>query len=230
MTVFVAHGPGRSYDVDTGSLCIKFRALSRCELLPAMEGAAEDDPAADAWALLTDIGNDIMHGVGVEHLMARVRRTVERLRAVGTTVGVTSLPTEGLAEIPPWKFRAARHIVYPWSHVPRDEVLAQIGAIQNELREMESQGAIQLLPTRREWYARDEFHLRPGKTRKAMTEWIDLLLGLDRPRPRCEGPAPAVSNESLYLHCRPEYRVFRRRGKHRDQPFVIAPGVRVRSF
>ena len=99
MTVFVAHGPGRSYGVDTGSFGIKFRALSRCALLPAVEEAAKDNPAADTWALLTDIGNDIMHGVSVKHLMLRIRRTVERLRHLGATVGVTSLPVEGLAEM-----------------------------------------------------------------------------------------------------------------------------------
>ena len=229
MTVFVAHGPGRSYGVDTGSFGIKFRALSRCALLPAVEEAAKDNPAADTWALLTDIGNDIMHGVSVKHLMLRIRRTVERLRHLGATVGVTSLPVEGLAEIAPWKFRVARRLVYPLSRVPRDEVLSQVNAIQNELRDMESRGEIQLLPARREWYGPDEFHLRPGRTRDAVTEWIDLLLGVGGPRPDAEAPA-AISRESLYLNCRPEYRVFRARGKYQDRPFVIAPGATVRSF
>ena len=164
MTVFVAHGPGRSYGVDTGSFGIKFRALSRCQLLPAIEEAAKDNPAAHTWALLTDIGNDIMHGVSVKHLMVRVRRTVERLRHLGATVGVTSLPVEGLAEIAPWKFRVARRLVYPLSRVPRDEVLSQVNAIQNELRDMESRSEIQLLPARREWYG-------PGRVSSA--PWQD---------------------------------------------------------
>ena len=230
MTVFVNHGPGRSYEVDTGSLCVKFRALSRCELFPSVEKAAKDASDAQAWALLTDIGNNIMHGFGVQHLMTRIESAIERLHLARATVGVTSLPVKALAEIPPWNSRISRHVVYPSSRVPREEVLSQVDTIQDQLSNMESRGEIRLLPARREWHGPDGFHLHPARTRDAITEWIDLLLSTNRIRSHPEAKTAAVSKKSLYFNCRPEYRVFRSGGNHRDRSFVVGPGVIVRGF
>ena len=230
ITVFVAHGPGRSYGVDSGSFGIKFRALSQCDLLPAFEQAKRGSPSADARVLLTDIGNDIMHGAGAKHLTSLIRGIIQRLRSLGAAVGVTSLPVDGLASIPPWKYRLARNLIYPTSRAPQQLVLSHVHAIQGDLQEMESHGKLQLLGTRREWYAADGCHLRLSKSREAMAEWLDLLLGIDPSAPNPETGFQAPAKESLYFHCPPEYQLFGSPRKRQHRPFAVARRVTMRSF
>ena len=228
VTFFVAHGPGRSYEVDSGSLGIKFRALSRCDLLPAFEQARAANPGADARALLTDIGNDLMHGIDADRLVARVRHIVQTLHNLDTTVAVTALPIEGLSAIPTWKYNLARRIIYPTRRTAHETVLSHVNAIHGELRQMASGGVLKLLPTLREWYFPDECHLRIRKHPEAMGTWLDLLFGIDQSIRNLE--IPSLQKEGLRFHCHPEYRLPRTRRHHRARPFNIAPRATVRSF
>ncbi len=171
-----------------------------------------------------------MHGAGAKHLTSLIRGIIQRLGSPGTAVAVTSLPAEGLASIPPWKYRLARSLIYPTSRAPQQLVLSHVHAIQRDLQEMESQGKLQLLGARREWYAADGCHLRLSKSREAMAEWLDLLLGIDPSAPNPEAGFQAPAKESLYFHCPPEYQLFGNPRKHQCRPFAIAPRATVRSF
>ena len=231
LSVLVAYGPGRSYEIDRGSLGIKFTSLSRCELLAAFERAREEDPSSDAYALLTDIGNDLMHGVPAATLAGRVRSIVERFRGAGARVAVTSLPTEGIAALSPGMFHFARTLVYPTSRATHDEVVSNVGAVQEELRQMDSRREIELLPAHRAWYSPDACHIRPAHSGEAFREWIDGLVGVDDAMRRGFQPGAHFSKEALYLHCRPAYRFFRRNGRRHDaRPFAITPRATVRAF
>lgn len=220
------YGPGRAYEIDRGSLGIKFTSLSRCELLAAFEQAREEDPSSDAYALLTDIGNDLMHGVPAPTLAGRVRSIVERFRGAGARVAVTSLPIEGIAALSPGMFHLARTLVYPASRATHDELVSNVGIVQEELRE-----EIELLPARRAWYSPDACHIRPAHSGEAFREWVDGLVGVDDAIGRGSEPVAHFSKEGLYLHCRPAYRFFRSNGRPHDaRPFAVGPGVTVRAF
>lgn len=227
LSVLVAYGPGRSYEIDGGSLGIKFTSLSRCELLAAFERAREEEPSSDAYALLTDIGNDLMHGVTAPVLAGRVRSMVKRFRGVGARVAVTSLPGEAIAALSPRMFHFARTLIYPSSHATHDGVVGSVRAVQDELHEMASRGDIQLLLGRREWYSPDACHVRPSRSSEAFGAWIDALVGTTR----SDHAVATFSKEGLYLYCRPAYRIFRCNGQPHDaRSFVAAPGVTVRGF
>jgi len=229
LTVFVAYGPGRSYELDRGSLGVKFRALSRCELLPAFEQVCRDNPKSDAFALLTDIGNDLMHGIPAETLALRVGEVTQRLRTAGASVAVTSLPVEGIAALSPPMFQFARRVIFPGSRTSHEDVLRGLQAIQHELRLREARTELQLLPAQREWYAPDACHLRPAKSREAMGAWLRRLLGVETPGRG--GHSTSFSKGGLYLHCRPEFRLLGgHRRSHKARPFVMTPGCTVRGF
>ena len=165
LTVLVAYGPGRSYEIDCGSLGIKFTSLSRCDLLPAFEQECAEKPSSESYALLTDIGNDLMHGITAATLAGRVRSIVMRLRGAGAKVAVTSLPVDGIAALSPRAFQLARTLIYAGSRTTHDEIVSSVAAVQDELREMDTGGEIELLPMDRAWYSPDACHLRPARQR-----------------------------------------------------------------
>lgn len=231
LTILVAYGPGRSYEIDGGSLGIKFTSLSRCELFAAFEQAHEQDASSDAYALLTDIGNDLMHGVSAPVLVGRVRSIVERFRGVGTRVAVTALPAEAIAALSPPMFHFARTLIYPGNRATHDEVVSSVRAVQDELHEMASRGEIKLLPARHKWYSPDACHIRPSRGGEAFGEWLDALVGVDDAMGRGSQPVAHLTTEGLYLQCRPALRFFGRSSRPHDaRPFVAAPGVTVRGF
>ena len=224
LSLYVAHGPGRSYGIEAGPLWIRYPGILGSGVLEALESANGGD-RPPTWALLTDLGNDIPYGVPVETVLAWITEIARRLRAAGARVGVTSLPVESLCAIPAFKFRVLRPLFFPTRPMRREDVIARACELQTGLEGLVESEGIQVLPTRRGWYGFDHFHLRARSRGEAFRTWLGALL--DRPGAMA---APPRSLGRLRFHRPLEY-LFRR-GRRPTGPGgrQVAPGVVLHSF
>ena len=229
VSIYAAHGPGRSYGVEAGVPGLKFTGIARSGLLEAVERDHEAHGAAPTAALLTDIGNDILYRSGVDRILGWVEEIAIRLQALGASMAIPSLPCESIEALPAWKFRVIRSLVYPFRPMAREEVLRQVREVQERLEELGRHRDVPILPTRSEWYGFDHVHLRRGARETAFGGWLDAVLPR-RGIPVRGGGLLGAGGARLRLHLPAECVLFGMRQRRRQQGLPIAAGARLFSF
>jgi len=196
-TLFLAHGPGRSYALRAGMAWVRFEGLSRCGLFARMAQAAEQGPPPRIHALITDIGNDLIYNVPPEPLLEWVERTLDRLLAQGARVAVTAMPFESLRRIPRPTFYFFRTLYYPCCRVPHADMLRRVETVRTGLEDLCAARGLSLLPAPGEWYGLDRIHLRLRQRHVAYRQWLETLF-----ERQLENPLPqlACSNLKLWRH------------------------------
>ncbi len=230
-TVLVAHGPGRSYGVDAGVLGVRFLGISACGLFRALEKERARTDDVETFALLTDIGNDILYQSGVDQTLGWIQRVTDRLLDFGAKVGITSLPVASVEDMPAWKFRTLRPLFYPFRPMPQQDVRLQVREIQAGLEEIGRTRDVRILPSRREWYGFDHFHLRKRCRREAFSFWIDQVLDAkDVPPDADVAGRLQISSTRCTFHRPAEYIWLGRRRRHDQNGLTISPTVRYVCF
>lgn len=193
--LFVAHGPGRSYGVEAGAMGVQFTGIVHCGVFDAVEKSRRSlkentGKEVHTWALLTDIGNDVMYQSGVERLLDWVGQIVDKLRGLDARVGVTSLPLDSIEAVPSWKYGLLRPLFFPFRPMPQEEAVNQLKQIQENLETAGKEGKIRLLPTWPEWYGFDHIHLHGRSRGEAFSLWVDELVESEKPagEPHTGGP------------------------------------------
>ncbi len=236
LSLYVAHGPGRSYGIDAGLAGVRFTGLSGCGLFRALEEEMESQEQTEGWALLTDVGNDILYRSGVDAILSWAGEIVERLRKGGLKVGVTSLPIASIKALPSWKYRLIRPLLFPFRPMPREEVLRQVDLLEEGLADIVASQGARLLPTRAEWYGADHIHLRKRCRAEATRAWLDGLLLTPDARKEKEDTAPEasnrlrVSNLRLRFHRPAEYAWFCRKRRRPQKGLRLTENARLYCY
>jgi len=125
--IFHAAGPGRAYCAEGGFLWVHYAPLLRCpEVEKARAALAE---GAELTILLTDLGNDIPHGVEPGVLCNAIDAFVGRFDHHGVRFVATSIATRMPAQIGPRKYRLLRPLLYPGSTVDYETAAAAVSYI-----------------------------------------------------------------------------------------------------
>jgi hypothetical protein len=159
--LYAAFGHGRSLGLHT-------RVLGRglCGLLDAGLWSALDDDSKGvprsrgSFALLSDIGNDLLYGVDPEKIGDWIKKILDRCQSVAQRVVVTELPLASIAQLGERRYRIVRRAIFPSCRLTFEE--AQRGAIAvNEMvhRAAAERGAI-VVPHDAAWYGFDPIHIR----------------------------------------------------------------------
>lgn len=158
LSIYAAHGLGRSYGLEAGNLGKIFPGIFFSGLWPALlrtKGA----PTA-AW--LTDIGNDLGYEASVEAILKWVTGCVDHLTAVDAKIVITDLPLASLRTVSDRKFHFLRTLMFPRCRLSRDELLARAAVLSERLHALGESRKIPIFPVRNEWYGVDPIHvLRP---------------------------------------------------------------------
>jgi hypothetical protein len=169
LDLYAAFGHGRSLGLYT-------RVLGRglCGLLDAgLWRALSDAPRPRAsFALLSDIGNDLLYGVDPEKIGDWIKKILDRCQSVAQRVVVTELPLASIAQLGERRYLIVRRAIFPSCRLTLEE--AKRGAIAiNEMvhRAAEERGAI-VVPHDAAWYGFDPIHIRISALAKA---WSTVL-------------------------------------------------------
>ena len=121
LDVLAACGHGRSYGRTS---CVFGRSLPgilECGLWDELSRR----PALPTAALVTDIGNDILYGAGVDQIAAWVEQCLTRLRGVCERIVVTELPLARIASVTPRQYDLFRALLFPGSRVTFADALIE---------------------------------------------------------------------------------------------------------
>ncbi len=117
-------------------------------------------PMRPTYALLTDIGNDIVYGSTPQQVLQSVAWSVTQLQRHGAQVVVTNLPLAAIELLTERRYLFYRRLFYPSSCLSRDEVLSCVQAVHRGLDELALRQDFQLYEQHPQWFGADGIHVR----------------------------------------------------------------------
>lgn len=191
-----AVGFGRSYGMTSRVLGRSLPGIVDCELWSDLSRR----PPAETYALLTDIGNDIVYGADVEQIACWVEQCLERLVPICQRVVVTELPLESLSTLGQFRFGFFRTLLFPRSRLSFKDALSVAQMLNSHVVELAKRFEVRVVAPRVQWYGLDPIHIRmrhwsgawseilcdwrenfrPSRARGSFMRWLRL----QRQRPR----------------------------------------------
>jgi hypothetical protein len=165
--ILAAVGHGRSYGLRSNVLG---RALPSV-LESGLWGALAAGPPAPTVALVGDVGNDVLYGVGVPEILGWVDETLRRLKARGARLVLTSLPPPARA-LSRTHFQIFRTVFFPARHLTYERMREAVPALERGLQDLARAHEARYVDLQPEWYGFDPIHIRPWKCRRA---WEEIL-------------------------------------------------------
>lgn len=159
----LACGHGRSYGMESSVLGRRLPGIAPCEMWSALA----DRPALPTFAVLTDVGNDILYGAPVERIAGWVDECLERLNAMDARIAIAGLPLAALETLPRWRFALLSRMLFPLHAVRFEQVRADAFALDEALRAIAARRGAGWIAPRAEWYGFDPIHIRRRVSRAA---------------------------------------------------------------
>lgn len=156
--VYTAIGRGRSY----GAWSNVF-GRSLCGILPSRLWEAldrETDQPRKTYALITDIGNDLMYEQPVDQIVRWISECIDRLIRHDARIVMTALPMARIRRVSPRQFTVLRSVLFPRCTLSLDDLLTRGDAVMELLRSMSRDRALPLVEQPDEWYGIDPIHIR----------------------------------------------------------------------
>lgn len=169
----VAAGHGRSFGMPNTVLGRTLPSILECGLWNALDQPA---PASSMHAIITDIGNDLLYGVGSEQILKWVQETMDRLNERSASLVMTGLPIASLQTLSERRFRFFRRLLFPESTLTLNTALSDGTRLHEQLLESSRSQGIRCLTPERQWYGFDPIHLRRRCRREAWSHYLSGCL------------------------------------------------------
>jgi len=168
LDILVAYGHGRSYGIDSCVLGRRLVGIVHCGLWEALAGRSR----LPTYALLTDVGNDLVYGASVQQISAWVETCLARLAEVGAENVLGRLPVENLYRVSPWHYRAARRLLFPRSDLSLNDARRAATALDEALVVMAERFGATLVAPRATWYGIDPIHVKMRRWNESWREFV----------------------------------------------------------
>lgn len=177
-----AIGFGRSYGMTSRVLGRSLPGILDCGLWTDLSSRSP----AETYALVTDIGNDIVYGVDVEQIAEWVERCLERLAPVCRRIVVTELPLDSLSTLGLLRFGLFRALLFPGSRLSLKDAQSRSRSLNASVLELAERFGARVKPPKAEWTGLDPIHIRMRYWSRA---WHEILCRWrdDSPSSRARG-------------------------------------------
>jgi hypothetical protein len=166
--ILAAMGHGRSFGEDSRVLGRKISGIFPCALWQALCAR----PPLPTFALVTDVGNDLMYGVPPDRLLNWVEGCLDRLAGAGASTVLTQLPLASLARLGSARFLLCRALLFPRCKLSLAEVRSRAALVNDGLVALGDVRNIPVIPVSDAWYGLDPIHLKRRVRRRA---WPAIL-------------------------------------------------------
>jgi hypothetical protein len=154
--LFVAAGHGRGYGVNTRVALRRLPSILASGLWRALDRERVERPAA----LVTDVGNELLYGLGVSAVAAAVREAVVRLVDRGGRIVITGLPLAGIDRVGRLQYRLLRTLYVPGCLLALAEIKDAARWLDDELRAIAADTDAAFVEQPGAWYGFDALHVR----------------------------------------------------------------------
>lgn len=152
---FVADGFGRSYGNWSSIPGRALPGIKECELWTDLRRS----PSLPTFAMLTDVGNDLLYGASPHELTSWVAECISSLRALDANIIVTELPISSILATSSLRFKIFRTIFFPPSQLSFEEASQQAQDTNDRLRELVKERGCASIEMQKTWYGFDPIHV-----------------------------------------------------------------------
>ena len=175
--IFVAHGHGRSYGD-------RSRLFNR-ELDGHTQGALWDaldrvpDPAGQRFALVTDVGNDVVYGHPIPQIITWVDTCLRRLEEHGFVSTLTAPPLQPVLRLSERRYRRISRLFFPAFDLPYPELAPLVRLLDAKIRRLAADRGVALAVPDPRWFVIDPIHVRYLRRIDAMREYLGKWPGVE---------------------------------------------------
>jgi len=223
LDILAAIGHGRSYGQESSVILRSLPGI----LSSGIWKSLESHPSIPTYAVLTDIGNDILYGNSVNQAADWIELCLNRLTRVCDIVVITELPLESSARMKKWEFLTLRTIFFPSCRVRYEDAVVRARELNSRVIDLAEKYDARLVQPRHSWYGFDPIHI---KTRVFPEAWGEILgkLHLDS---RFNDYRPSLRRWLLLRSLRPEQRRLFGIVQQSKQPaYTFSDGTRVSFY
>lgn len=160
--VLVAAGHGRSYGQSSQVLVRELPGIITSGLWSQLDGG----DIQPVYALLTDIGNDVLYGYQPQQLLQWITWCVEQLQKHSAHIVMTNLPMTSIESLSAWRYQLFRNLFYPSCQLARNEAIERASRVHHALTELAERKQLVLLEPKPEWMSADGIHYIYWKRRE----------------------------------------------------------------
>lgn len=168
LDVYAAIGHGRSYGLKSFVLVRSLPSILDSHVWEVVR----EQPDVPTYALVGDIGNDVMYGPPPEQIAWWIEQSFDRLGAIGAKTICTGLPLDSIDRLKKWEYLAARTLMFPTKRITFEAAKQRSHAIAQRVQSIAAERTIPFIQLPGAWYGIDPIHIRPG--RKALA-WSSIL-------------------------------------------------------
>jgi hypothetical protein len=168
--IHAAIGHGRSYVQSSSLLTRTLPAITESPIWPASDPPPDGD--APTFALLTDVGNDIMYGSDVPTIVSAVETCLDRLEERNAKIVMTNIPIPRVERITPMQFRLVKTLFFPGYDVSFKRALDDARTIAHRLDDIARARNIPIILPDHAWYGADPIHIMQSRSAAA---WSAIL-------------------------------------------------------
>ncbi len=154
--LFVAAGHGRAYGVSSRVWTRRLPSILASGLWRALDRGRVEKPLA----LLTDVGNELLYGLGVAAVAGAVGEAARRLADRGARLAITGLPLESISGVGGLRYSLLRTLYVPGCLLALDELKEAAQWLDDELRALATERGATYIEQRGDWYGFDAIHLK----------------------------------------------------------------------
>jgi hypothetical protein len=226
--IVTALNHGRSFGKPSRVLARGLPSMAECGLWNAIEQPRQR--TTPSFALITDIGNDVMYEVEPGQIIDWVSACAHRLIAAGVPhVNITALPVESIARVRPWQYALVRAVLFPTHHLTFEQAVSRALETQHRLEQFVAQSAhaarLRLIPNDGEWYGFDPIHIRRARWPVAWARFLSR-----HPHQATIRAAGSIGRwMRLRSHMPEQYDILGLAGRRR-QPLTLADGTTIEMY
>lgn len=228
--LFTAHGMGRSYlKAESGFMVWKMPGILHSGLWHALPSGPSSEAAP--WALVTDVGNDLVFGSSADEVAEGARHAIDRLRRWDERIQVvlSRPPVDAVRSLGPARFRFVRSVLFPRSSLNLQRAVAEVESLDEQLVQIGEQTGARIFRPDPDWYGFDPIHVQRPFRSQAFGQMMELW---PEATPANIHPAEPASRGSRRRIRRPEPERYVAFGKERQrrQPSLVADRLSVFAY
>lgn len=221
--IMAALGHGRSYGAASRVMFRELPGIRQCGIWAALAAS----PAKETYALVTDIGNDILYGAACCQIAEWVEECVDRLQRLSAHTTLTLLPVDNLLALERLRYYFFRTMSYPGCRLTLADACTRAGELNGSVRAIAAARGAAVVQQRTDWYGLDPVHIRGRDRQRAWREILSKWPGGSAPAQRQEASGRPLPLQGL----RPESRRLFDRVQLRRQPCkVLADGTSISIY
>jgi hypothetical protein len=179
--LFAAHGHGRSYGRWSRAGFRALPGIRHCALWDDFRRWRDShESPTPTFALVTDIGNDLLFGASPEETAGWVDECLARLVEAGAVLTLCRLPIDSLTRLGQRRFLAIRSLFFPGSRLSYERMQQDVPRLNELIIELARKRSAEIIAPSADWYGFDPIHIRRTQRNAA---WRLMLSRWNAPEP-----------------------------------------------